>query len=98
MYSTVKKTHQFICSTGNAYDVISYRRLSGPRAPQYFGQVYASDGRNGIRTAWEVERATDQNDYYWDQTITPCVCISALCVRVCVCVAIDVWLCDYSRV
>ena len=43
MYGTVKKTHQFICirSTGNAYDVVSHRRLSGPRAPQYFGQVYA---------------------------------------------------------
>ena len=31
-----------LSSTGNAYDVISHRRLSGPRAlPQYFGQVYA---------------------------------------------------------
>src|SRR6218665_3957197 len=28
-------------STGNAYDVISHRRLSGPRAPQYLRQVYA---------------------------------------------------------
>src|SRR6218665_4080740 len=48
IYGTVKKTHQFICitytySTGNAYDVISHSRLSGPRAPQYFGQVYAYD-------------------------------------------------------
>src|SRR6218665_1427741 len=39
-----KRTNLYVlCSTGNAYDVISYRRLSGPRAPQYFGQVYASD-------------------------------------------------------
>ena len=41
---TVKKTHHFLYvlrSTGNAYDVISHRRLSGPCAPQYFGQVYA---------------------------------------------------------
>ena len=30
-------------STRNAYDVISHRQLSGPRAPQYFGQVYAYD-------------------------------------------------------
>src|SRR6218665_2950673 len=42
MYGTVKKTHQFICitnlyvCTGNAYDVISHRRLSGPRAPPIF--------------------------------------------------------------
>ena len=41
LYGTVKKTHQFICtgllrSTGNAYDVISYRRLSRPRAPPIF--------------------------------------------------------------
>ena len=47
MYGTVRKMHQFslyvLRSTGNTYDVIIYRRLSGPRAPQYFEQVYASD-------------------------------------------------------
>jgi len=37
-----KENLYVLCSTGNAYDVISYRRLFGPRAPQYFGQVYAS--------------------------------------------------------
>src|SRR6218665_2611208 len=44
MYDTVQKTHQFILlrSTGNAFDVTSYRRLSRPRAPQYYGQVYTS--------------------------------------------------------
>src|SRR6218665_2178077 len=37
-----KRTNLYVLrSTGNAYDVISHRRLSGPRAPQYFGQVYA---------------------------------------------------------
>ena len=43
MYGTVKKrTNLYVLrSTGDAYDVISHRRLSGPRAPQYFGQVYA---------------------------------------------------------
>src|SRR6218665_1849637 len=35
MYGTVKKrTNLYVLrSTGNAYDVISHRRLSGPRAP-----------------------------------------------------------------
>jgi len=38
-------------------------------------------GRNGLRAAWNVERARVQNDYSLDQTIiTPCVCLSA-----CVC-------------
>src|SRR6218665_2668589 len=37
-----KRTNLYVLrSTGNAYDIISHRRLSGPRAPQYFGQVYA---------------------------------------------------------
>src|SRR6218665_931801 len=39
-----KRTNLYVLrSTGNANDVISHRRLSGPRAPQYFGQVYAYD-------------------------------------------------------
>src|SRR6218665_1663471 len=51
MYGTVKKrTNLYVLrSTGNAYDVIGHRRLSGPRAPQYFGQVYAH-GNGFIRT------------------------------------------------
>jgi len=32
-----------LCSTGNAYDVISYHRLSDLALPQYFRKVYASD-------------------------------------------------------
>src|SRR6218665_487787 len=71
MYGTIKKrTNLYVLrSTENAYDVISHRRLSGPRAPKIFWTSLRLCFRVALSTVEpRLEDLVSQNQAHWSQS------------------------------